>query len=160
MIAMVQRLARMLPEKAETLGKQVQKQEERDGSSVKREDYHAELKDFQSLLSSFTRYSRMRAIAGLRNGDIFHSPDIISSLIEDDELFSTAGVSRRIKVFEFASVVNEHADVQCPMVEMSTLSKLSCLSWNKYTKSHIASSDYEGIVTVWDVTTRQEGYYH
>ncbi|KAJ0788363.1 putative transcription factor WD40-like family [Helianthus annuus] len=94
---------------------------------------------------------RLRAIAGLRNGDIFHSADIISrlSLIEDDELFATAGVSRRIKV------VNEQANVQCPMVEMSTQSKLSCVSWNKYTKSHIASSDYEGIVTVWDVTTRQ-----
>ena len=53
-------------------------------------------------------------------------------------------------------VVNEQADAQCPVVvEMSTRSKLSCLSWNKYTKSHIASSDYEGIVTVWDVTTRQ-----
>uniref|UniRef100_A0A251UPI9 Putative WD40/YVTN repeat-like-containing domain-containing protein n=1 Tax=Helianthus annuus TaxID=4232 RepID=A0A251UPI9_HELAN len=56
-------------------------------------------------------------------------------LIEDDEPFATTGVSRRIKV------VNEQADVQCPMVEMSTQSKLSCLSWNKYTKSHIASSD-------------------
>ncbi|MFS7934902.1 putative transcription factor WD40-like family [Helianthus anomalus] len=72
---------------------------------------------------------------------------LLKSLIENDELFATAGVSRRIKVFEFASV-----NVQCPMVEMSTRSKLS---WNEYTKSHIASSDYEGIVTVWDVTTRQ-----
>lgn len=52
-------------------------------------------------------------------------------------------------------VVNEPADAQCPIAEMSTRSKLSCLSWNKYTKNHIASSDYEGIVTVWDVTTRQ-----
>lgn len=52
-------------------------------------------------------------------------------------------------------VVNEPADVQCPVVEMSTRSKLSCLSWNKYTKNNLASSDYEGIVTVWDVTTRQ-----
>lgn len=56
-------------------------------------------------------------------------------------------------------VVNEQADVQCPVVEMSTRSKLSCLSWNKYTKNHIASSDYEGIVTVWDVTTRQVVFY-
>lgn len=52
-------------------------------------------------------------------------------------------------------VVNEPADVHCPVVEMSTRSKLSCLSWNKFTKNQIASSDYEGIVTVWDVTTRQ-----
>ena len=51
--------------------------------------------------------------------------------------------------------MNEPADAHCPVVEMSTRSKLSCLSWNKYTKNHIASSDYEGIVTVWDVTTRQ-----
>ncbi|KAI3818890.1 hypothetical protein L1987_12711 [Smallanthus sonchifolius] len=73
----------------------------------------------------------------------------------DDELFATAGVSRCIKVFEFACVVNEQVNVQCPVVEMSTRSKLSCLSWNKCTKNQIASSDYDGIVTVWDVTTRQ-----
>lgn len=62
-------------------------------------------------------------------------------------------------IIDYASslqVVNEEpADVHCPVVEMSTRSKLSCLSWNKFTKNHIASSDYEGIVTVWDVTTRQ-----
>ncbi|KAI3699809.1 hypothetical protein L2E82_44359 [Cichorium intybus] len=51
--------------------------------------------------------------------------------------------------------VNEQEDVQCPIVEMPTRSKLSCLSWNKHTKIHIASSNYEGIVTVWDVNTRQ-----
>ena len=52
-------------------------------------------------------------------------------------------------------VLNEPEDVHCPVVEMSTRSKLSCLSWNKFVKNHIASSDYDGIVTVWDVTTRQ-----
>jgi len=52
-------------------------------------------------------------------------------------------------------VVNEPTDAHCPVVEMSTRSKLSCLSWNKYAKNQIASSDYEGIVTVWDVTTRK-----
>lgn len=52
-------------------------------------------------------------------------------------------------------VVNEPAEGQCPVVEMSTRFKLSCLSWNKYTKNHIASSDYDGIVTVWDVNTQQ-----
>ncbi|KAJ8424741.1 hypothetical protein Cgig2_027774 [Carnegiea gigantea] len=55
----------------------------------------------------------------------------------------------------YVPVVNEPADAHCPVVEMSTLSKLSCLSWNKFTKNQIASSDYEGIVTIWDVTTRQ-----
>ncbi|KAI9342934.1 WD40-repeat-containing domain protein [Obelidium mucronatum] len=32
-------------------------------------------------------------------------------------------------------------------------SKISCLSWNSYIKNHLASSDYEGIVTLWDSNT-------
>lgn len=132
-------------------------QQERELHGVTREGYTEGLEDFQSVLSTFTRYSRLRVVAELRQGDLFNSANIVSSIEfdRDDELFATAGVSRRIKIFEFSSVVNEPADVQCPVAEMFTRSKLSCLSWNKYTKNLIASSDYEGIVTVWDVTTRQ-----
>ena len=115
------------------------------------------LDNFQTILSTFTRYSRLRVLAELRQGDLFHSSNIVSSIEfdRDDELFATAGVSRRIKVFKLATVVNEVADVHCPVVEMSVRSKLSCLSWNKAVKQHIASSDYEGIVAVWDVNTCQ-----
>ncbi|GAV61232.1 WD40 domain-containing protein/zf-C3HC4_2 domain-containing protein [Cephalotus follicularis] len=133
------------------------KQEETDTMTTNREGYNPGLEDFQSTLTAFTRYSRLRVIAELRHADLFQSANIVSSIEfdRDNELFATAGALRRIKVFELSSVVNEPADVHCPVVEMSTRSKLSCLSWNKYTKSYIASSDYEGIVTVWDVTTRQ-----
>ncbi|KAG8382476.1 hypothetical protein BUALT_Bualt05G0081200 [Buddleja alternifolia] len=58
----------------------------------------------------------------------------------DDELFATAGVSRRIKIFEFSSVFASKLPLDPAIV---------------YVKNHIASSDYEGIVAVWDVTTRQ-----
>ncbi|XP_048327900.2 E3 ubiquitin-protein ligase COP1 [Ziziphus jujuba] len=130
---------------------------ERDKNIIQREGYTAGLANFQSVLTTFTRYSRLRVIAELRHGDLFHSANIVSSIEfdRDDELFATAGVSRRIKVFDFSTVVNDPADVHCPVVEMPTRSKLSCLSWNKFVKNHIASSDYEGIVTVWDVNTRQ-----
>lgn len=60
-----------------------------------------------------------------------------------------------IPYFIAFQVVNEPTDAHCPVVEMTTRSKLSCLSWNKFAKNQIASSDYEGIVTVWDVTTRK-----
>ncbi|KAL0319918.1 UNVERIFIED_CONTAM: E3 ubiquitin-protein ligase COP1 [Sesamum radiatum] len=132
-------------------------QEKKDKVIITREGYSSGLADFQSVLSTFTRYSRLRVIAELRHGDLFHAANIVSSIEfdRDDELFATAGVSRRIKVFDFSTVVNEPTDVHCPVVEMATRSKLSCLSWNKFTKNHIASSDYEGIVTIWDVTTRQ-----
>lgn len=144
-------------QKRRQLANHVNKQEESQSNLIHREGYSAGLSDFQSVLTTFTQYSRLRVIAELRHGDLFHSANIVSSIEfdRDDELFATAGVSRRIKVFDFATVVNERADVHCPVVEMSTRSKLSCLSWNKYTKNHLASSDYDGIVTVWDVTTRQ-----
>ncbi|RVW23264.1 E3 ubiquitin-protein ligase COP1 [Vitis vinifera] len=158
----------VLPAKATAVVNKPHKQDERNTNVIHREGYSAGLADFQSVLTTFSQYSfictflfiwnsRLKVIAELRHGDLFHSANIVSSIEFDcdDELFATAGVSRRIKVFDFSSVVNERAEVHCPVVEMSTRSKLSCLSWNKCTKNHIASSDYEGIVTVWDVNTRQ-----
>ncbi|GAB2298935.1 coatomer subunit alpha [Dionaea muscipula] len=137
--------------------KELYKQEESDRNAANLVGYNPGLEDFQSVLTAFTRYSRMRVVAELRDGDLFHSANIISSIEfdRDDELFATAGVSKQIKVFDFNSVVNDPTNIHCPVVEMTTRSKLLCLSWNKYTKNHIASSDYEGIVTIWDVTTRQ-----
>ncbi|KAJ4730116.1 E3 ubiquitin-protein ligase COP1 [Melia azedarach] len=144
-------------QKRRQLANQPHFKQESNKSIIHREGYNAGLADFQSVLTTFTRYSRLRVIAELRQGDIFHSANIVSSIEfdRDDQLFATAGVSRRIKVFDFSAVVNEPQDVHFPVVEMSTRSKLSCLSWNKFSKNRIASSDYEGIVTVWDVTTQQ-----
>ena len=63
--------------------------------------YNPGLEDFQSVLSTFTQYSRLRVIAEPRHGDIFHPANIVPNIEfnRDDELFATAGVSRRIKVF-------------------------------------------------------------
>ncbi|KAK4344175.1 hypothetical protein RND71_037269 [Anisodus tanguticus] len=163
--------------------------EEKDSDVVQREGYSAGLADFQSVLSTFTRYSRLRVIAELRHGDLFHSANIVSRQVWEQIAFLCEGHLLSGIIFPCKSsvaanlngsrtvldialeillqdtdlacyasafqVVNEPADVHCPVVEMSTRSKLSCLSWNKYTKNHIASSDYDGIVTVWDVNTRQ-----
>ncbi|XP_024399141.1 E3 ubiquitin-protein ligase COP1 isoform X2 [Physcomitrium patens] len=137
--------------------RQMQKQESMKEASKLSESYQDGLEDFESILLAFTRYSRLRVVTELHHGDLFHSSNIVSSIEfdRDDEFFATAGVSRRIKVFDFSRVVNDVADVHCPVVEIPTRSKLSCLSWNKCEKSLIASSDYEGIVTLWDVNTRQ-----
>ncbi|KAM0967242.1 hypothetical protein ACFX1X_023219 [Malus domestica] len=143
--------------KRRQMANQPYSQQEQDKSVIQREGYTAGLADFQTVLTTLTQYSRMRVMAELRHGDLFHSANIVSSIEFDCdyELFATAGVSRCIKVFDFSSVLNDPADMHCPVVEMPTRSKLSCLSWNKFTKNHIASTDYEGIVTVWDVNTRQ-----
>ncbi|KAL7601274.1 hypothetical protein Lser_V15G22756 [Lactuca serriola] len=123
---------------------------------MQREGYSSNQSDYQSV-STFTRYGRLKVIAKLTNGENFHSSGIVSSIEfnHDDKLFATAGSSRRINIFDFSTMVNEPSELRIPLVEMPTRSKLSCLSWNKHTKNHIASSDYEGIVTIWDVNTRQ-----
>ncbi|KAH7425083.1 hypothetical protein KP509_11G039000 [Ceratopteris richardii] len=115
------------------------------------------LEDFQNILNAFTRYSRLKVIAEVHQGDIFNRPNIVSSIEfdQDDKLFATAGVSKCIKIFDFSTVVNVPAEVHFPVVKMPTRSKLSCLSWNKYGKNQIASSDYEGSIIVWDINTQQ-----
>lgn len=60
---------------------------------------------------------------------------ILSSIEFDRDraVFATAGVSKRISLFDYANVL-AHPNVQqhCPAAELVTRSKLSCLSWNKY----------------------------
>jgi hypothetical protein len=52
-------------------------------------------------------------------------------------------------VFDYATVVSTPAPLRrhCPVMELVTRSKLSCLSWNKYIQPQVASSDYEGAGT-------------
>ena len=72
------------------------------------------------------------------------------------QVFATAGVSKRISIYEYSAIMaNPAAETHRPSQELVTRSKLSCLSWNKYLKTYLASSDYEGVVHVWDIATGQ-----
>lgn len=78
------------------------------------------------------------------------------SMVLAVQVFATAGVSKRISLYEYSAIMaNPGAETHCPSQELVTRSKLSCLSWNKYLKTYLASSDYEGVVHVWDVATGQ-----
>eukprot|EP01133_Synstelium_polycarpum_P001374 gene1374-1577_t len=117
------------------------------------------LLSFSRNLSRFTRFNDFRVITTLKYGDLFNTSSIVSSIEfdKDDEYFATAGVTKKIKVFEYAQIAaRDHVDVHAPVKEMTCRSKISCLSWNTYIKSQIASSDYEGIITLWDVNTGQD----
>ncbi|XP_057330152.1 E3 ubiquitin-protein ligase COP1-like isoform X1 [Microplitis mediator] len=113
---------------------------------------------FRENLIKFSRYSALRPLATLNySSDIFNNSTIVSSIEfdKDNEFFAIAGVTKRIKVFEFGSVVRDSVDIHYPCVEMISSSKISCVSWNSYHKGMLASSDYEGTVTVWDAATGQ-----
>ena len=57
------------------------------------------------------------------------------------------------QVFEYDVVTSEAVEVHQPLCEMLCGSKISSLSYNSYRKNELASSDYEGTVTLWDAST-------
>nr|CAD7198084.1 unnamed protein product [Timema douglasi]CAD7264708.1 unnamed protein product [Timema shepardi]CAD7400306.1 unnamed protein product [Timema poppensis]CAD7576796.1 unnamed protein product [Timema californicum] len=113
---------------------------------------------FRENLVKFSRYNMLRPLATLNySNDIFNNSTIVSSIEfdKDNEFFAIAGVTKRIKVFDYGAVIRDTVDVHYPCVEMTSNSKISCVSWNSYHKGTLASSDYEGSVTVWDAATGQ-----
>lgn len=116
------------------------------------------LNEFRENLVKFSRYNSLRSLATLNySSDMFNNSTIVSSIEfdKDNEFFAIAGVTKRIKVFDYGAVVKDAVDIHYPCVEMISNSKISCVSWNTYHKGTLASSDYEGTVTIWDAASGQ-----
>lgn len=114
---------------------------------------------FRENLVKFSRYNCLRPLATLNySNDICNNSTIVSSIEfdKDNEFFAIAGVTKLIKVYDYGSVIRDTVDIHYPCIEMTSSSKISCVSWNSYHKGTLASSDYEGTVTVWDATTGQK----
>lgn len=116
------------------------------------------LDKFRESLIKFSTYNSLRVIATLNySSDLFNNSTIVSSIEfdKDNEFFAIAGVTKRIKVFDYGGVVKDVVSIHYPCTEMVSRSKISCVSWHTYHKSTLASSDYEGTVTIWDASTAQ-----
>ncbi|KAL8167334.1 hypothetical protein V2J09_008833 [Rumex salicifolius] len=112
---------------------------------------------FLEGLCKYLSYTKLRVKADLKQGDLLSSSNLVCSVSfdRDGEFFASAGVNKKIKVFECDAILNEDRDIHYPVVEMASRSKLSSVCWNSYIKSQIASSNFEGTVQVWDVTRGQ-----
>ncbi|XP_057980744.1 protein SUPPRESSOR OF PHYA-105 1-like isoform X2 [Malania oleifera] len=110
-------------------------------------------------LCMFARYSKLEVCGTLRNGDLLSSTNVICSLSlsRDEDYIAAASVSKKIKIFEFRALLNDSVDIHYPVIEMSNKSKLSCVCWNNYIKNYLVSTDYDGVVQIWDAGTGQ-GY--
>lgn len=116
------------------------------------------LDTFRDNLVKFSRYKALRPLATLSySSDVINYSTIVSTIEfdKDEEFFAIAGVTKRIKVFEYAAVVRDAVDIHYPCAEMASGHKISCVSWNAYHKGVLASADYEGSVTVWDAAVGQ-----
>lgn len=116
------------------------------------------LEGFRENLIKFSKYSTLRTLSTLNYSNDSVLPSTIVSSIEfdkDNEFFAIAGVTKRIKIFDYYACVRDAlVDIRHPINEIVCTSKISCVAWNSYFKELLASSDYEGIVTVYDVETR------
>lgn len=129
-----------------------------DGADKTRVAHAAGLDEFRENLIKFSRYNSLRVLATLNySSDLFNNSTIVSSIEfdKDNEFLAIAGVTKKIKVFDYGAVIKDSVDIHYPVVEMLSKSKISCVSWNTYHKSILASSDYEGTVTIWDASTGQ-----
>ncbi|XP_042393982.1 protein SPA1-RELATED 4-like isoform X1 [Zingiber officinale] len=115
------------------------------------------ISSFLEDLSKYLSFSKLKVRADLKQGDLLNTMNLVCSIgfDRDKEFFATAGVNKKIKVFECDMILNKDRDIHYPVVEMANKSKLSCICWNSYIKSQISSSDFEGVVQVWDVTRSQ-----
>ncbi|KAL1188440.1 Protein SPA1-RELATED 4 [Cardamine amara subsp. amara] len=112
---------------------------------------------FLESLSKYLSFSKLSVKADLKQGDLLISSNLVCAIAfdRDGEFFATAGVNKKIKIFECESIINDGRDIHYPVVELASQSKLSGISWNSYIKSQIASSNFEGVVQVWDVARSQ-----
>lgn len=101
-------------------------------------------------LCKYACYTKFEVRGILRNADFNNPPNVICSLSfdRDEDYFATAGISKKIKIFEFNALFSDSVDIHYPVVEMSNRSKLSCVCWNNYIKNYLASTDYDGVVKV------------
>ncbi|KAI3497119.1 hypothetical protein L1887_39505 [Cichorium endivia] len=115
------------------------------------------MNSFLDGLCKYLSFSKLKVKADLKQADLLSFSNLVCSLSfdRDGEFFATAGVNKKIKVFEYDSILNGNRDIHYPVVELGSGSKLSSICWNRYIKGQIASSNFDGVVQVWDVTQSQ-----
>ena len=108
---------------------------------------------FGGELAQCVRKTRLKVIADVSHGDVHSFGEMICSVgwDRDGEHVATAGISKRLRVYETRAMTDLGAAVQCPVAEMCVGSKLSSLAWNPYVKRMLASADYDGAIRLWDV---------
>lgn len=120
------------------------------------------LTSFGCDLDAYSRFGNFSVVANLKYGDGLAAPDMIcsTSFDRDDQFFATAGASKHVKVYEYASLLEEASSggqisggAHYPVLDLPFRSRLSCITWNTYLKSHLLAADYDGIATLVDAST-------
>lgn len=114
----------------------------------------AGLDSVSDTLVRATSLSAARRRASVKHIDILNSPHSLLSAVQFNKqgsLFAAAGVSKRIKLFDFDSLLVDQDGLHCPLREMPCTSKLTSLAWSRDSSSLLAAGTFNGAVTLHDV---------
>ena len=106
-----------------------------------------------NTLLSISKHNKLKLEVEIPSGDMLQKSAIISSIgfNKKQEYFATAGVSKRIKIYDIQNVLEDRFRIPCPVLELTWRTKLSDLVWNSHHSAQLATSDYDGMISVWDI---------
>lgn len=120
---------------------------------------HNALDAVMDTLVDATSVSSLSRRATIHHIDILRvNPNLVTSVQfnASASLFATAGVTRRIKVYDFASIIDDNADDgppsqhHCPILNFQATSKLASLSWSFESAALLAAATYKGDIIMHD----------
>eukprot|EP01025_Chloroclados_australasicus_P021758 TRINITY_DN22751_c2_g1_i1.p1 TRINITY_DN22751_c2_g1~~TRINITY_DN22751_c2_g1_i1.p1 ORF type:complete len:832 (-),score=44.30 TRINITY_DN22751_c2_g1_i1:691-3186(-) len=113
--------------------------------------------EFTQDLYNFSQYGSMRVRAETRKLDISR-PDCLPCGIGFDccdEYFAVASTDKTVKIYNYEAFDNDSIQQHYPMDEIESRSKVSCVCWSPYLQTHMALSDHDGVISLWDVLRHQ-----
>lgn len=113
---------------------------------------------FGKKLSQVTRENEFKVLGSFKLPDPINASNIISSIEFDatSKLFATAGVAKRIKVFNYDQLVGSEMGSPFPNQDIVHSAKISSLAWSPYIHQQVAAVDYDGVLSLYDVNTAQK----
>lgn len=111
--------------------------------------------DFKDKLNTIVGVSKMRELASIRVAERCPSTNIISSVEfnADATVFAAGGVSKKIRVFNYETILHTPSEHAFPLLSIPTEAKISNICWNPYITGQLGSVDYDGIVNVFDASS-------
>ncbi|CAD6198731.1 unnamed protein product [Caenorhabditis auriculariae] len=109
---------------------------------------------FSKFFNNVIKYGGAHKVAKLQyDVEPHYGMSIVSSLEFncDGDQFVVAGVTRKIKVFDFNAVLSNTDRLHLPVNQLVCSSKISSVCWNPYHRNILACTDYEGVVSLWDI---------
>ncbi|KAI7883273.1 WD40 repeat-like protein [Lichtheimia hyalospora FSU 10163] len=118
--------------------------------------FHSDQSANSSIISSieFDRDDEYFAIGGVSRDIKIFDYSMLADTIAANDTMDTGNEwprgNRSTRGTGFIGDFRPSQLVHCPVRVIPAGNKLSCLSWNMYIKAHLASSDYEGTIRLWD----------